>query len=104
MVEKDCFQTLCRELAIFYSTQPERVEEEEEEVEQDLDFEEGAHNPASAKSVQSVRDARFRHMVSTVIFPAFKKHFVPPKTLIERSGIVVQVAQVKDLYKVFERC
>jgi DNA mismatch repair protein MLH1 len=101
MAEKDCFQTLCREIAIFYSTQPERVEEEE----QDLDFEEvGAHLPASAKSVQSVRDTRFQHMVSTVIFPALKKHFVPPKTLIERSGIVVQVAQVKDLYKVFERC
>ncbi|KAG0332523.1 DNA mismatch repair protein [Podila horticola] len=103
MVEKDCFQTLCRELAIFYSTQPERVEEEDEE--QDVDFEEeGAHHPASSKSVQSIRDARFQHMVSTVIFPALKKHFVPPKTLIERSGIVVQVAQVKDLYKVFERC
>ncbi|KAG0032330.1 DNA mismatch repair protein [Podila clonocystis] len=100
MAEKECFHTLCREIAIFYSTQPERVEEEE----QDLDFEqEGAHQPTS-KSAQSVYDARFQHMISTIIFPAFKKNFVPPKTLIERSGIVVQVAQVKDLYKVFERC
>jgi len=98
--EKECFQTLCREFAIFYSTQPERVAEEE----QDMDFEEeGAHQPTS-KSAQTVHDARFQHMVSTVIFPALKKHFVPPKTLIERSGVVVQVAQVKDLYKVFERC
>ncbi|KAG0356514.1 DNA mismatch repair protein [Podila minutissima] len=100
MAEKECFQTLCRELAIFYSTQPERVEEED----QDLDLEqEEAHQPTS-KSAQSVHDARFQHMVSTIIFPALKKHFVPPKTLIERSGVVVQVAQVKDLYKVFERC
>ncbi|KAF9393594.1 DNA mismatch repair protein [Podila verticillata] len=97
--EKECFQTLCREIAIFYSTQPERVAEEE----QDLDFEEGGDHPTS-KSAQSVHDARFQHMISTVIFPALKKHFVPPKTLIERSGVVVQVAQVKDLYKVFERC
>ncbi|KAG0085123.1 DNA mismatch repair protein [Podila epicladia] len=100
MAERECFQTLCRELAIFYSTQPERVEEEE----QDMDFEQEGVHQLSSKSAQSVHDARFQHMVSTIIFPALKKHFVPPKTLIERSGIVVQVAQVKDLYKVFERC
>ncbi|KAG0346415.1 DNA mismatch repair protein [Podila humilis] len=104
--EKECFQTVSRQLAIFYSTQPERVEECEQE-EEDQSFELSdytTHKNHAPKSVQSVQDARFQHMISTVVFPALKKNFVPPKSLIERTGIVVQVAHVKDLYKVFERC
>ncbi|KAF9339200.1 DNA mismatch repair protein [Linnemannia elongata] len=100
--EKACFQTLARELAIFYSTQPERVEDPvEDEKSQGESSGEADHDK---KTPQEVQDAHFQHMVSSLIFPAFKKHFIPPKTLIEKSGMVVQVAQVKDLYKVFERC
>ncbi|KAF9990570.1 DNA mismatch repair protein [Mortierella antarctica] len=98
--EKACFQTLARELAIFYSTQPESIEEP---WSKDADAED-QHMENDEKSPQEIHDAQFQHMVSRLIFPAFKRHFVPPKTLIERSGMVVQVAQVKDLYKVFERC
>ncbi|KAI7817073.1 histidine kinase-like ATPase [Gamsiella multidivaricata] len=97
--EKSCFQTLSREIAIFYSTQPERVEDPLEEVDS-----EGENMDGNRKSLQELQDAQFQHMVSTLIFPAFKKQFIPPKALIEKSGVVVQVAQVKDLYKVFERC
>ncbi|KAK3806187.1 MAG: DNA mismatch repair protein Mlh1-like protein [Linnemannia elongata] len=100
--EKACFQTLARELAIFYSTQPERVEDPfEDENFLDESSGEGDHDK---KTPQEVQDAQFQHMISSLIFPAFKKHFIPPKALIEKSGMVVQVAQVKDLYKVFERC
>ncbi|KAF9128870.1 DNA mismatch repair protein [Mortierella sp. GBA39] len=100
--EKACFQTLARELAIFYSTQPERVEDPiEDEESQGESSGEVDHDK---KTSQEVQDAQFQHMISSLIFPAFKKHFIPPKALIEKSGMVVQVAQVKDLYKVFERC
>ncbi|KAI8599809.1 DNA mismatch repair protein Mlh1 [Dissophora ornata] len=101
--EKTCFQTVSRELAIFYSTQPERVEDPlagEEDNGDECDDTLGT----DGKSPQEIQDAQFQHMVSTLIFPAFKKNFIPPKALIEKSGMVVQVAQVKDLYKVFERC
>ncbi|KAF9542596.1 DNA mismatch repair protein [Mortierella hygrophila] len=100
--EKACFQTLARELAIFYSTQPERVEDlfEDEETQ----GESSGEVDHDKKTPQEVQDAHFQHMISSLIFPAFKKHFIPPKALIEKSGMVVQVAQVKDLYKVFERC
>ncbi|KAF9997844.1 DNA mismatch repair protein [Entomortierella chlamydospora] len=99
--EKACFQTISRELAIFYSTHPERVkdslaEDNNNENDENLDHED--------KSLQDTQNAQFQRMVSSIIFPAFKKHFIPPKALIEKSGMVVQVAQVKDLYKVFERC
>ncbi|KAF9114980.1 DNA mismatch repair protein [Mortierella sp. AM989] len=96
--EKACFQTVSRELAIFYRTQPERAEDPLaiEEDDEDLD--------TSGKSPQDILNAQFQRMVSSIIFPAFKKSFIPPKALIEKAGMVVQVAQVKDLYKVFERC
>ncbi|KAF9934399.1 DNA mismatch repair protein [Linnemannia zychae] len=122
--EKACFQTLARELAIFYSTQPERVEDPSTDSQDDgdSDNEDDINNTShdqvenggdkgnrstvdnEKKSPQEIYDARFQHMVSSLIFPAFKKHFIPPKALIEKTGMVVQVAQVKDLYKVFERC
>ncbi|KAG0308102.1 DNA mismatch repair protein [Dissophora globulifera] len=101
--EKSCFQTISRELAIFYSTQPEWIEDAlsvDEGIDDDMETSTGKNG----KSPQEIQDARFQHMVATVIFPAFKRHFIPPKALIEKSGMVVQVAQVKDLYKVFERC
>ncbi|KAF8966707.1 DNA mismatch repair protein [Entomortierella lignicola] len=89
------------EIAEARSTQPESVEDslgEESGNEDNEDFDD------KVKSLQDTQDVQFQRMVSSVIFPAFKKHFIPPKALIEKSGMVVQVAQVKDLYKVFERC
>lgn len=103
--EKACFRTIARELAIFYSTQPDRIEEEGEDEAEGSDKVNLEHEDGEQKkSAQAIEDVRFQHMVSTLIFPALKRHFIPPKTLIERAGMVVQVAQVKDLYKVFERC
>ncbi|KAG0379446.1 DNA mismatch repair protein [Mortierella sp. AD032] len=103
--EKSCFQTLAHELAIFYSTQPERVEDPFTDSRDDVGQDEiNGELDHDKKTPQEIHDAQFQHMVSSLIFPAFKKHFIPPKALIEKSGMVVQVAQVKDLYKVFERC
>ncbi|KAG0003525.1 DNA mismatch repair protein, partial [Modicella reniformis] len=110
--EKACFQTLSRELAIFYSTQPERIqdsltEEEEEDEKEENHVDDNNENRGGGhthKSPQEIQDSQFQHMVKALIFPAFKKQFIPPKALIENSGMVVQIAQVKDLYKVFERC
>ncbi|KAF8933840.1 DNA mismatch repair protein [Haplosporangium gracile] len=103
--EKACFQTLARELAIFYSTQSERVEDPfEDNHDEEMQDENSDEPDHDKKTPQEIRDAQFQHMISSLIFPAFKKHFIPPKALIEKTGMVVQVAQVKDLYKVFERC
>ncbi|KAF9904706.1 DNA mismatch repair protein [Linnemannia zychae] len=104
--EKACFKTLARELAIFYSTQPERVEDPFIDNQgDDDDRDENDDEPdQDKKTPQEIQDALFQRMISLLIFPAFKKHFIPPKALIEKSGMIVQVAQVKDLYKVFERC
>lgn len=40
-------------------------------------------------------------VVETVLFPAFKKRLVPPKSLLNH---VSEVANLKGLYRIFERC
>ena len=45
----------------------------------------------------------WRHIVETVLFPAFKAKLLPPTSFLS-DGTITQVADLKDLYKVFERC
>ncbi|KAF9162799.1 DNA mismatch repair protein [Actinomortierella ambigua] len=110
--EKPCFQSISRELAIFYSTHPELVVDEEEEkakeegggVDNGLKGDGNNDRAKDLTTLQQKQDAYFQHMVATVLFPALKRGFIPPKSLVEQPGVVVQVAHVKELYKVFERC
>jgi DNA mismatch repair protein MLH1 len=46
-----------------------------------------------------------RHVLQNMIFPAFKlqSHFYPPADFID-DRVIVQVASLDNLYKVFERC
>lgn len=43
-----------------------------------------------------------RWQIQHVLFPAMRKYLIMPKRLLERD--VVQVANLPDLYRVFERC
>lgn len=38
-----------------------------------------------------------------VFYPAIKDYFLPPKTFTENAA-VLQIADLPNLYKVFERC
>lgn len=40
-------------------------------------------------------------MLSDIAFPALKENFLPPQSL---SASVRRIADLHDLYKVFERC
>ncbi|TWU76575.1 DNA mismatch repair protein [Metarhizium rileyi] len=90
--EKGCFDTLTRELATFYV--PEQLpnppapgaDGEEEEI------------PAEVKT----RRQHVRWAVEHVFFPAFKAKLVATKALMD--GGILEVASLKGLYKVFERC
>ncbi|KAK4520142.1 uncharacterized protein ATC70_008273 [Mucor velutinosus] len=68
--EKDCFHTLAKELAIFYSAEP----------------------PLNQDDLWKVQH---------YIFPSFKTHFSAPTTLKKH---ITQLANLTDLYKIFERC
>ena len=48
-------------------------------------------------------DYDWRWTIEHAIYPAIKAQLLPPKTYAENAS-VLQVANLPDLYKVFERC
>lgn len=81
--EKECFQTILSELAFFYN--PTSLSQRHPSHEKDSDGEKAE-----------------RWQLQHVLFPAMMKYFVAPKSLLDRD--VVQIANLPDLYRVFERC
>ncbi|KAI5362751.1 putative ribosomal protein S5 domain 2-type [Septoria linicola] len=84
--EKGCFQSFLRELASFYAPEalppaPQDDAEEDEDV--------------------AERRRHIRSTVENVLFPAFKARLVATKSLLRGT---VEVANLKGLYRVFERC
>ena len=88
--EKECFETFLRELADFYV--PERLPPSPggDGTEKDLDGE------------LRVRREVVRKAVEERMFPAFASRLVGTKRLMK--GAVLEVANLKGLYRVFERC
>lgn len=77
--EAECFDTFLRELAYFYIPTPPVSEDPENE-----------------------KYKAERWQIEHVLFPAIRRYLLPPKSLLDRD--VVQIANLPDLYKVFERC
>uniref|UniRef100_A0A8D3DZZ1 MutL homolog 1, colon cancer, nonpolyposis type 2 (E. coli) n=1 Tax=Scophthalmus maximus TaxID=52904 RepID=A0A8D3DZZ1_SCOMX len=80
--EKECFRDLSKECSMFYSIRKQYILEAEPGEEQ-------------ANS--------WRWKTEHIIFKAFRTLFSPPKNFSE-DGTVLQIANLPDLYKVFERC
>ncbi|KAH9926723.1 DNA mismatch repair protein MutL [Fomitopsis serialis] len=83
--EKECFECFLRELAFFYVPEPVIQISLEDMSEQEK---------AEDKAVQ--------WQIQHVLFPAAARYLAAPKSLLDRD--VVQVANLPDLYRVFERC
>ncbi|XP_041644687.1 DNA mismatch repair protein Mlh1 [Cheilinus undulatus] len=79
--EKECFRDFSRECGAFYSIRKQFILQDETDSE------------ASS----------WRWKVEHVIFKALRTLFSPPKRLSE-DGSVLQIANLPDLYRVFERC
>ncbi|KAI9561761.1 putative MLH1 [Daphnia sinensis] len=78
-VEKDCFDTICRVMARFY------------------------RKPNDHEVLNVGSDKDWKWTVEHVLYPAIKASLLPPKTWIN-DGTILQIADLPDLYKVFERC
>ncbi|KAJ2961592.1 hypothetical protein NQZ79_g3184 [Umbelopsis isabellina] len=103
--EKECFDTLAKELALFYSAEPPlREDEMPEEPDQDHPMTENS----AAQTSYEKEHKNYLWQVEHLIFPALKYQFAAPKSLTASSGPgsghVVQLADLPDLYKIFERC
>lgn len=90
--ERGCFETFLKELASLYV--PEVLPPTPSEAE-----------AAAAEQVDEELKARRKHVrwaVEHVFFPAFKARLVATNSLMKNG--VLEVANLKGLYRVFERC
>ncbi|XP_035767094.1 DNA mismatch repair protein Mlh1 [Neolamprologus brichardi] len=83
--EKDCFRDFSKECSMFYSIRKQYI----------LEAEPGEEQGTEVNS--------WRWKVEHLIFKAFRTLLSPPKSFSE-DGTVLQIANLPDLYKVFERC
>ncbi|CAO3677948.1 unnamed protein product [Umbelopsis vinacea] len=92
--EKECFDTLAKELALLYSAEPPLRDMADKDDMSDPSYE--------------TEHKKYLWQVEHLIFPALKYQFAAPKSLAASSGPgsghVVQLANLPDLYKIFERC
>ncbi|KAI1826502.1 histidine kinase-like ATPase [Xylaria intraflava] len=88
--EKPCFESFLRELATFYVPEQLPSLPGNDQVEEAV--------PDEVKA----RRAHVRHAIEHVLFPAFKARLVATKSFMQ-SG-VLELANLKGLYRVFERC
>jgi len=59
-------------------------------------------NEKDLASASSQQEASEKWQIEHVLFPAMKRYLTAPKSLLTRD--VVQIANLPDLYRVFERC
>jgi DNA mismatch repair protein MLH1 len=113
--EKECFDTFLRELATFYV--PEQLPPAPLPVVRNSSVGEGEGGTAaderadeamldadeSAEAPEMVaRRTHVRWALEHVLFPAFKARLVATNALLQ--GGILEVANLKGLYRVFERC
>ncbi|XP_073079735.1 DNA mismatch repair protein Mlh1 isoform X1 [Manis javanica] len=88
--EKECFESLSKECAMFYSIRKQYVCEESTLSGQQSEQPGTTPNP-------------WKWTVEHVVYKAFRSYLLPPKHFTE-DGNILQLANLPDLYKVFERC
>ncbi|KAJ8402823.1 hypothetical protein AAFF_G00364950 [Aldrovandia affinis] len=88
--EKDCFRDFSQECSMFYSIRKRYTVEE-------------APGPQLNVEEPGSSGCSWRWNVEHLIFKAFRTLFSPPKHFTE-DGSILQIANLPDLYKVFERC
>ncbi|NWT02638.1 MLH1 protein, partial [Mionectes macconnelli] len=88
--EKECFESLSKELAMFYSIRKQYIIDEA--------------NPANSQTEDFDSGSKtWKWTVEHVLYKAFRTHLLPPEHFAE-DGNILQLANLPDLYKVFERC
>ncbi|KAK7757704.1 DNA mismatch repair protein Mlh1 [Diatrype stigma] len=88
--EKLCFESFLRELATYYVPEQLPSLPGNDQVEEDI--------PDEIKA----RRAHVRRAIEHVLFPAFKARLVATKSFMKTG--VLELANLKGLYRVFERC
>jgi DNA mismatch repair protein MLH1 len=111
--EEECFRTFLRELATFYTPEqlpqppspPKKPEipstQGVEEVEDETEMNQEPSPENQEDESITTRRSQLVRMLEHVLFPAVRARLVATNGLL---GGVVEVADLKGLYRVFERC
>ncbi|ELU13964.1 hypothetical protein CAPTEDRAFT_223290 [Capitella teleta] len=83
--ERECFDTFARETSEFYSMKSKWI------------------SPAQDSGSAEDGANSWRWSVEHTLFPAFRSLLLPPSEMAA-DGSILQLANLPDLYKVFERC
>jgi DNA mismatch repair protein MLH1 len=94
----ECFDTFLRELAYFYVPGPIAGEPSLVLSSSAL----SSSTKVNRTKEEEEGDKAERWQIQHVLFPAMRRYMLAPKSLLDVD--VVQVADLPDLYKVFERC
>lgn len=106
--EKECFSSFLQELARFYVPEqlpPSPAPEQREENQRDgAPSQEQSQKDAEDSVSSEIKQRRdiVRKMVEDILFPAFRSRLIATRDLM--GGAVLEVANLKGLYRVFERC
>uniref|UniRef100_A0A8C3CWE5 DNA mismatch repair protein MLH1 n=1 Tax=Cairina moschata TaxID=8855 RepID=A0A8C3CWE5_CAIMO len=88
--EKECFESLSKELSLFYSIRKQYL------------VEEATLTHSQNEESESVLPP-WKWTVEHIVYKAFRTYLLPPKHFTD-DGNILQLASLPDLYKVFERC
>jgi len=66
-------------------------------------YDEDQHVSTEEEASSSSSSEKWKEQIEHSIFPMAKQWLLPPKSLA-KNGTFVQIANLPDLYKVFERC
>ncbi|EED23272.1 DNA mismatch repair protein Mlh1, putative [Talaromyces stipitatus ATCC 10500] len=112
--EGECFRTFLRELAAFYTPEqlpPPPSQPRKPEIASSQEGEDETATPTSQEQSQgretreedsiTTRRSQLIRMLEHVLFPSIRARMVATNALL---GGVVEVADLKGLYRVFERC
>ena len=95
--EEGCFRTFAQECSRFYAFKPDPYQSNDNSAKDETE----TNNSTAAKPLSS--NCSWQWTVEHVLFPAFRTGLVPPNRFSE-DGTLLQIANLPDLYKVFERC
>lgn len=103
--EKDCFHTFLRELASFYTPEalpvPSVRDDDPEGNEAEAELEAGPQAEVEDDPELAARRKHIAQALENILFPMFKARLVATKGLLDG---VCEIANLKGLYRVFERC
>lgn len=95
--EEPCFRSFAQECSRFYAFKPDPFQADDNSCEDDNE----GIDATMAKPSSSCHS--WQWTVEHVLFPAFRTGLMPPSRFSE-DGTLLQIANLPDLYKVFERC